>query len=678
MASFRIRRFSRYDRPCSSQLNCTLSILFFVSEFLNQFVYSEKFLVFLRSVWRNKMSRITKNSTGKTYRTAHSDLSRDDNNNGEMKTNSNASRADNVSSALQSLEQNLNDYLKNRIKKEKISTHKKSVMTSPRGASRSMNQDPIKIKGIKPPAGALKSTVRKVLKAGETSESAAKVAVPEMNAKPIKAILKTSTKQVTSAATAKRSASPAQSRGGAVPKDLKAGGVPKSIVLSAMPEINAKPVKAIPKTSTMQATSAATAKRSASSAQPNREQWVEQLKAYGTLKSAADAHEAKRNAVIRMRRIAAAAVKRSASPAQSRTTGGTVPKVLIAGGAPKSVEIVPMPEINAKPIKAILKTSTMQVTSAAIAERSAKPVQLRTTGGAVPKDLKTGGAPNVVIVPMPEKNAAIDARPKLIAKRTKAIPKTSTANSAATAERSKLWMAEVAGAKTATGSITGTVPPFRRSPQSPQKTQTNYGAMAPQPSVPAPKISTESEKSTASGAVKKEIYSKLVLKRRLSEEMYNKLLALEEASGYIGNDVSFECGICYSTVEPNEGVTLRNCLHQFCAECCVQSIMHSESVIVQCPAVIGVDKCCAAFQDREISALLSPEQMVAYEAKMMTAAEGSTENAFHCRKPNCRAWCELADNLVTVFVCQACDSTNCISCRVSRPFLRSKRPNWRS
>lgn len=202
-----------------------------------------------------------------------------------------------------------------------------------------------------------------------------------------------------------------------------------------------------------------------------------------------------------------------------------------------------------------------------------------------------------------------------------------------------------------------------------QETQPNYGAVASQPTASMPEMKPESVGNTTYYvASNSEICTKLVLKRRQSSEMmYNKLLALEGASGYIGNDSPFECGICYTTIETGGGVTLRNCLHQFCVDCCVQTVMHSESIIVQCPTVIGIDKCCAAFQDREIRALLSNEQIVVYETKMMSAAEGSAENAFHCRRPNCRAWCELADNLVSVFVCQACNSTNCINCRVSRP-----------
>ena len=46
-------------------------------------------------------------------------------------------------------------------------------------------------------------------------------------------------------------------------------------------------------------------------------------------------------------------------------------------------------------------------------------------------------------------------------------------------------------------------------------------------------------------------------------ENFQALLQAEEEA-LITNEEEFDCPICFDTVEPGEGVTLRNCLHRFC------------------------------------------------------------------------------------------------------------------
>jgi len=45
---------------------------------------------------------------------------------------------------------------------------------------------------------------------------------------------------------------------------------------------------------------------------------------------------------------------------------------------------------------------------------------------------------------------------------------------------------------------------------------------------------------------------------------YDALVAAEYTS-IIRNNEPFECAICFSKIEPGQGVVLRDCLHMFCA-----------------------------------------------------------------------------------------------------------------
>lgn len=52
-----------------------------------------------------------------------------------------------------------------------------------------------------------------------------------------------------------------------------------------------------------------------------------------------------------------------------------------------------------------------------------------------------------------------------------------------------------------------------------------------------------------------------------------------------------------------------------------------------------------------------------YLARSMSQAERKTENAFHCKTPDCAGWCIFEDN-VNEFRCPVCKVTNCLTCQV--------------
>ncbi len=50
---------------------------------------------------------------------------------------------------------------------------------------------------------------------------------------------------------------------------------------------------------------------------------------------------------------------------------------------------------------------------------------------------------------------------------------------------------------------------------------------------------------------------------REAQENYLKYLESDDVA-VVHNEEEFECTICYVPIPPGEGITLRNCVHQFC------------------------------------------------------------------------------------------------------------------
>ncbi|XP_004547698.1 ranBP-type and C3HC4-type zinc finger-containing protein 1 [Maylandia zebra] len=149
------------------------------------------------------------------------------------------------------------------------------------------------------------------------------------------------------------------------------------------------------------------------------------------------------------------------------------------------------------------------------------------------------------------------------------------------------------------------------------------------------------------------------------EENYLHLLATEEQN-LIPNANEADCPICFSNLQPGEGIVLRECLHTFCRECLKGTIVNSQDAEVSCP-----DNCDSKLLDREIKELLTEEEHQRFLELRLSIAESRSEHSFHCQTPNCRGWCIYEDE-VNEFHCELCDETNCILCRAIHKDMNCK------
>ena len=135
-----------------------------------------------------------------------------------------------------------------------------------------------------------------------------------------------------------------------------------------------------------------------------------------------------------------------------------------------------------------------------------------------------------------------------------------------------------------------------------------------------------------------------------------------ELQDYNENTDVFECPVCSIDTEIGAGVVLKSCLHQVCKECIDSTIKFSEHIEVKCPYMDENGSCEKKIQDREIRALASKEVFEKHLEKSLNTAEIVTENAYHCKTPNCNGWV-VFDEDVHRFACQVCNKINCIACK---------------
>lgn len=171
---------------------------------------------------------------------------------------------------------------------------------------------------------------------------------------------------------------------------------------------------------------------------------------------------------------------------------------------------------------------------------------------------------------------------------------------------------------------------------------------------------------------RKDILKKSVKKRApqpntstadVKDETYLQLVNLDNKD-VVENREPFECVVCFMEINPGEGVTLRECLHQFCKKCLAHTIEYTEDAAVKCPYRDEQYSCDIALQDREVKALVSPQVYEHYLAKSVAEAENKIGKSFHCKTPDCKGWCIFEDN-VNEFRCPVCKKMNCLTCQVS-------------
>uniref|UniRef100_H2ZD14 RBR-type E3 ubiquitin transferase n=1 Tax=Ciona savignyi TaxID=51511 RepID=H2ZD14_CIOSA len=123
-----------------------------------------------------------------------------------------------------------------------------------------------------------------------------------------------------------------------------------------------------------------------------------------------------------------------------------------------------------------------------------------------------------------------------------------------------------------------------------------------------------------------------------------------------------ECMICMGEAAAGETVILMECLHTFCKDCLEQHVLLNENAIVCCPYIDDDYECPSQIQQREIQALISPDDFEKFLSRSLSLAERQTSNSYHCQYPNCPGWCEY-DDTVNVFVCPVCKVENCLTCK---------------
>lgn len=147
-----------------------------------------------------------------------------------------------------------------------------------------------------------------------------------------------------------------------------------------------------------------------------------------------------------------------------------------------------------------------------------------------------------------------------------------------------------------------------------------------------------------------------------NDQHYLQLINLDNAD-LVETVEAFECMVCYMEIPPGEGVTLRECLHQFCKQCLKNTIEYAEDAQVICPYRDEQYSCDTALQDREIKALVPVAVYDQYLAKSVAQAENKIDKSFHCKTPDCKGWCIYEDN-VNEFRCPVCRKINCLTCQV--------------
>ncbi|XP_072308693.1 ranBP-type and C3HC4-type zinc finger-containing protein 1 [Eucyclogobius newberryi] len=160
------------------------------------------------------------------------------------------------------------------------------------------------------------------------------------------------------------------------------------------------------------------------------------------------------------------------------------------------------------------------------------------------------------------------------------------------------------------------------------------------------------------------LYEEAQVKER--EQNYLELIETDNM-GLIPNQEEVDCPICITPLPPLEGVVLRECLHTFCRECLVGTIVNSQDAEVACADT----SCDSKLLDREIKALLTEQQLQRFLELRLSIAESRSEHSFHCQTANCPGWC-IHEDEVNEFHCDICDETNCILCRAIHKDMNCK------
>lgn len=151
--------------------------------------------------------------------------------------------------------------------------------------------------------------------------------------------------------------------------------------------------------------------------------------------------------------------------------------------------------------------------------------------------------------------------------------------------------------------------------------------------------------------------------KQQEEAEKNRQQMMQVASmNLVTNTEPFECPVCFTDVEPNEGVKLRECLHEICRDCLENHINISNEPEVKCPYTDGDNNCEQVIPDREIRQIISEGDYNRYLQRGLNSAEAAAADAFHCKSPDCVGLC-FYDDEINFFDCEVCGHQNCLTCK---------------
>ncbi|KAI4464573.1 ubiquitin conjugating enzyme 7 interacting protein-related [Holotrichia oblita] len=155
-----------------------------------------------------------------------------------------------------------------------------------------------------------------------------------------------------------------------------------------------------------------------------------------------------------------------------------------------------------------------------------------------------------------------------------------------------------------------------------------------------------------------------------TKALHLQLLDLDNGDLVVNTEV-FECMVCLMEIGNGDGVTLRECLHQFCKQCLAYTVEFTDDAEIKCPYRDDQYSCDIALQDREIKALVAPNIYEQYLARSVAQVENKIEKSFHCKTPDCKGWCIFEDN-VNEFKCPVCLKLNCLTCQAIHTGMNCK------
>uniref|UniRef100_A0A2K5DGL3 RanBP-type and C3HC4-type zinc finger-containing protein 1 n=1 Tax=Aotus nancymaae TaxID=37293 RepID=A0A2K5DGL3_AOTNA len=159
-------------------------------------------------------------------------------------------------------------------------------------------------------------------------------------------------------------------------------------------------------------------------------------------------------------------------------------------------------------------------------------------------------------------------------------------------------------------------------------------------------------------------------KQKQQEGNYLQHVQLDQRSLVLNTEPA-ECPVCYSVLAPGEAVVLRECLHTFCRECLQGTIRNSLEAEVSCPFIDNTYSCSGKLLEREIKALLTPEDYQRFLDLGISIAENRSAFSYHCKTPDCKGWCFFEDD-VNEFTCPVCFHVNCLLCKAIHEQMNCK------